>query len=129
MIPATFSSKLILNVGADLALLDSREQLLRSAGYIVESVGSIWAAIYRYRTRNFNLIVICHSIAEPDRRCLTSLIRAYDFTAPVVFVAASSEPDTDCFADVTSESASCELLRSVSGALQRPWGPITNPLT
>jgi CheY-like chemotaxis protein len=115
MIPATFPSKLVLNVGEDPVLLDTREQLLRSVGYIVESVGSISAAINRYRTRNFDLVVLCHSVAEPNRRCLMSLIRAYDSSTPVIFV--SSWEDTDCFADVTSECAPSEFLSSVSGAL------------
>jgi hypothetical protein len=58
---------LILSVGRDLALLDTRDAMLRACGYIVESELSEKQAINHFRAGDFDLVLLCHSIASQDR--------------------------------------------------------------
>ena len=57
---------LILNVGQDPSLLETRSALLRAAGYIVESVLSIRESISHFQAGDFDLVVLCHTIPQKD---------------------------------------------------------------
>jgi CheY-like chemotaxis protein len=92
------SATLVLNVGRDSPLLDTRAMLLRSAGYIVESTPSMADAIHRFRTGDFDLVILCHSIPEQDRQRLIDLIREEGSSTPVIFISSTAAPPTPRFA-------------------------------
>ena len=115
---------LILNVSYDQSLLDSRELVLCSVGYAVESTSSIEDALRRFRARHFHAVLIGHSVPERDRRHFISLIRQHNPSVPVVFVSNECEPIDDPSADITTVNHPERLLESMSVALrtavQRP---------
>lgn len=112
------SATLILSVGYDPVLLGTRRLLLQSAGYIVESSGSVENAIYRFRTGDFDLVVLCHSMPEQERRRLLHLIRDYGSATPVIFIS-SAEPSPDGFSDLSIENHPAALLDAVRAMLLR----------
>jgi DNA-binding response OmpR family regulator len=109
---------LILNVSYDESLLDSRELVLNSAGYAVESTRSIEEALTRFRERHFHLVLIGYTVPELDRKQFVSLIRQHDPSVPVVFISSEGEPIDDPSVDITTVNHPEKLLQSVSVALR-----------
>jgi hypothetical protein len=54
----------ILSIGDDSVLLYSRRLVLETAGYSVESARAVLPAIEQILQRRFELILLCHSVAE-----------------------------------------------------------------
>jgi CheY-like chemotaxis protein len=98
--------------------LDSRELILRSVGYAVESTSSIEGALKRFRARHFHCVLIGYSVPERDRKRFISLIRQHNPSVPVVFVSTEGEPTEEPSADITTVNHPETLLQSVSVALQ-----------
>ena len=92
------SPTIILSVGENLTLLETRNMVLRAAGYIVESARSLKQAIDQCRAREFNVVIMCHSVSSRDRDCLTSWIRASGSLTSVVSVSRNLGQGDD-FAD------------------------------
>jgi len=110
---------LILAVGQDPTLLDSRNAILRAAGYTVAPSLSIQHAIDQFRAGDFDLVVLCHSMHPDDRQRLTSLIRASGSQTPVLSVVAISGHDPDAFADAVLPSDPRDFLRDLHDVLQK----------
>lgn len=108
---------LILSVGEDSALLESRSSVLRLAGYAVESEVSVRRARERFVEGDFDLVLLCHSISPKDRDRLISSIRASGSRTPIVFIAALESEVPDGLADATVENAPTELLRGIEEVL------------
>lgn len=119
MTPRGTSSTCILNVGSDAALVQSREVLLRSAGYLVESASSIEDAIRRLRAGDFDLVVLCHSISPAETKRLIFRIRSGGSGTPVISVAADSRPYPDPFANLTVGGSPDALFCAVDAVLQQ----------
>jgi CheY-like chemotaxis protein len=115
---------LVLSVGLDPVLLATRNQVLKSAGYIVVSAASVAEAVDRFRSGDFDLLVLCHSIPAIERGRLTCLIRASGSRIPVVAVSAR-QYQWDDFADVTLDHDPQELLRGVKAVLLGQAGAST----
>ena len=92
------SPRIILNIGENLTLLETRNMILRAAGYIVESARSLKQAIDHCLTREFDVVIMCHSVSSKDRDCLTCWIRASGAHTAVVFVPGNLGQSDD-FAD------------------------------
>ncbi len=107
---------IILNVGQDPVLLETRSLVLCAGGYTVESC-SIGEAINRFRAADFDLVVLCHSVPQRDREHLICLIRDCGCSTPVLFVAASSADCPDRLANASSRSNPQELLQSIGNVL------------
>ncbi len=65
-------NRLLLSIGADLHLLETRELVLRSVGYQVRSVGEMMFSVDRSPV-HADLVLICHSV--PRSRVLPLLDR------------------------------------------------------
>jgi DNA-binding response OmpR family regulator len=109
---------LILNVGQDSALLNTRTLILQAAGYSVQAACSIHQAIEDFKAADFDLVLLCHSLALQDRSRLVALIRASGSRIPVVTIAGSGQ-EADPFADVTVESAPEKLFLCISQVMQK----------
>jgi len=109
--------KLILAVGREPALLEYRSQILRRAGYIVDSEYSVKDAINRFKHGDFDLVLLCHSIPVQERNRLISSIRAFGSLTPIVAVAHLHARAPDAFADAMVEDAPEKLLSGIEGAL------------
>jgi CheY-like chemotaxis protein len=108
---------LILNVGQDPSLSETRSSLLRAAGYIVESVLSIKEAIGHFQAGDFDLVLLCHTIPQKDRDRLACLIRASGSRTPIVTVAGTSGQAKDIIVDATIESSPKKLLSGIKEIL------------
>lgn len=109
----------ILNVGQDPMLLDTRSIILRSAGYTVESAWSVKQAVTQFLAGDFDGVILCHSIPVKDRDRLTCLIRASGSLTPVIAVS-ESPSQCDSFADATIEPDPKKLLRGIKEVFDRP---------
>ena len=112
------SSTLILAVGQDSAILNSRSSVLRTAGYAVELSMSVKQAIERFRERHFDLVVLCHSLPLEDRLILVKLIRASGSQVPVLTVSPADFGSED-LENPTVGSHPSELLDGVEEVLTR----------
>ncbi len=110
---------LILAVGQDYVLLDTRSSVLRAAGYLVESAFTLPQAINGFEQGDYDMVLLCHSIPLQDRDRLTSAIRASGSRIPVVVVAPASQQDCSRgFADAVLESDPKSLLHGVEKVLR-----------
>jgi CheY-like chemotaxis protein len=110
---------LILAVGQDPTLLDTRNLILRSAGYMVEPARSIGQAISHFRAGDFDLVVVCHSVPAQDRDRLASLIRTSGSATPIVCISAMTGEQHDAFADAIIESDPRMLLCGIKEVLAK----------
>jgi len=121
----------ILMVGRDRVLLETRTQVLRSAGYTVVTAYTPRQAIDEFVRGDFDLILLCHSIPGDTRERLVHVLREYASRTPIVSVA-SFDGQFDGFADATVENDPNLLInrlrellhrpRSTSGRKQKPTG-------
>ncbi len=112
------SQTLVLSIGADPAVLDARNHLLRSAGYIVVSAISIKEAVRLFQNGDFDLIILCDTLPAIDRERLACFVRASGSRIPI---AAISGACSECnrFADVGIEDDPVEFLAGVRSLLVR----------
>jgi DNA-binding NtrC family response regulator len=74
--------KRILSVSHDPSLLSTRERILRSAGFEVESTLSIDQAIKSIEMARFDLILIGHTVPILERKELIEYSRHRDPSVP-----------------------------------------------
>ena len=107
---------LILSVGLDQMLLDTRALVLQSAGYIVVTAFSIKEAAVRFQDGDFDLVLLCRSIPAEERESLTIWIRASGSRIPVVSV--SGNPgEQDARSSATIDSDPKALLTGIEEML------------
>jgi PleD family two-component response regulator len=92
-----------LAVGSDSPLLETCNQVLRSDGHTVVSALSIEQASKEFAARDFDLVVLCHSIPEQERERFTKAIHSRTPNTLVVLVSqrlAGKDPFTDATVDL-----------------------------
>ncbi len=112
----------VLSVGLDPHLLDSRSLVLQSAGYLVVTADSIKQAVDRFEEGDFDLVLLCQSIAAKEKDRLTGWIRASGSGVPVVFVSGNLDPG-DVTAGVTVGSDPQALLWGIREVLINAKAP------
>jgi CheY-like chemotaxis protein len=110
------SRTIILSVGENLTLLETRNIILRATGYIVESARSVKQAIDHCLARDFDVVIICHSVSSKDRDCLSCWIRASGSLTPVVSVSRNLGQGDD-FADANLGHEREKLLSGIKDVL------------
>jgi CheY-like chemotaxis protein len=110
------SRPVILSVGENRLLLEARNIILRAAGYMVESARSLKQAIDHCLTRDFDVVIMCHSVSSKDRDCLTCWIRASGSLTRVVSVS-KNRGQGDDFADANVEHEPEKFLRGIRDVL------------
>lgn len=115
---------LVLAVGHDPVLLETRSQVLQAAGYTVVPELSLKKAVAKFRGGDFDLVLLCHSIPTQDRERLTRLLREHTSRTPIVSVSCSVN-GLDSFADATIGTDPRELLVGLRELLveKRPMVP------
>src|SRR5690348_3227122 len=109
---------LILMVGRDRILVETRSQVLRAAGYSVVATFTPRQAIDEFVKGDFDLVLLCHSISGDGRERLVKVLREYTSRTPIISVAAFSG-QFDGFADGTIESDPSLLLAGLREVLHR----------
>ena len=110
------SLTIVLSIGFDPSLLETRSLVLQSAGYMVESASSLKEAVNRFQSGDFDLVLLCHSVPRKDRDHLTSLIRASGSRIPIVSIAGNLG-ERDAFANATLEDGPNNLLAGIRDVL------------
>lgn len=110
------SPRIILSVGENVTLLETRNMILRAAGYIVESARSLKQAIDHCLAREFDVVIMCHSVSSKDRDCLTCWIRASGAPTAVVSVPGNLG-EIDLFADANLEHEPERFLSGIKDVL------------
>jgi len=108
----------ILMVGRDRLLMETRSQVLRGAGYTVVASFSPLQAIDKFATGDFDLVLLCHSIPAGDRERVAGVIREHTSRTPVVSVA-SFDGQYDPFADATIENDPNVMIKDLQELLRR----------
>lgn len=108
----------VLAVGYDPLLLDTRSRVLQNAGYTVVSARSLRQALTQFHEGDFDLVVLCHSIPEEDRRQFACLIREHSSCTPIVFVS-SGLGQYDRTADLTTENNPDDFISALREILSR----------
>lgn len=108
----------ILSVGLNPVLLETRKVVLGAAGYIVESAMSVGGAGARFAGGDFDLVLLCRSLPAEDRELLAGLVRTSGSTIPVVTVGRGRGPsvatrDGAKVGELTIEGGMKELLGAV----------------
>jgi CheY-like chemotaxis protein len=107
---------IVLAVGRDPSLLKTRNLVLQSAGYMVESASSVKEAVDRFQSGDFDLVLLCHSVPRKDRDRLTSLIRTSGSLTPIVSIAGNLG-ECDAFATATLEDGPSNFLARIRDVL------------
>jgi CheY-like chemotaxis protein len=109
---------LVLAVGRDPVLLETRSQVLQGAGYTVVPELSLKKAVVRFRDGDFDVVLLCHSIPGVDRERLVRSIREHTSRTPIVSIA-TTLGQRDLFADATLDSDPGELLNGLHDVLSK----------
>ena len=99
----------VLAVGLEPLLLGTQSAEWNSAGYLVQSAGSIREAINHFKVGDFDLVLLGNPISAENRERLTLLICATGAQTPVVLMESRSA-DLDSLADATLKNDSSEIL-------------------
>jgi CheY-like chemotaxis protein len=112
---------LVLSVSLDPMILNTRNLILQSAGYMVVSVTSIKEADFLFQGDDFDLVILCHTLPQQDRERLTSLIRASGSRVPICAVSEAAF-DFDAFADAGLGKSPVEFLKTIGDLLDKRTG-------
>lgn len=110
---------LILSIGSDPRILDTRELILRSAGYPVVSAVSIREAVYLLKDSDFDAVILCHSLPIKDCERLISAVRASGSRIPIGCVSGGAPIETSSFADGLLDKEPVAFLQDLERLLDR----------
>ena len=111
----------VLMVGRDRVLAETRSQVLRTAGYIVVPAFNPRQAIDEFLRGDFDLVLLCHSIPADTGKRLVSVLREHTSRTPIVSVA-SFDGQFDGFADATIENDPYLLINGLREVLRQRKG-------
>lgn len=117
---------LILAVGQDPMVLGTRCSILRSVGYLVQPASSTAEAIHLFRNADFDLLLLCHSVAIPDRDRIVKAIRSTGSRVPIYTISSASGDFRADQADGILPSTPQEMIKglaAVSGATSHSKTP------
>lgn len=106
----------VLAVGVDAWLLTTQSPIWKSAGYIAVSAASIKEAIDFFKTGDFDLVLMGHSIPVESKKRLAHLIRATGAQTPVVSIE-KSPVTCEPFADATIHNDSRAVFAGIGKLL------------
>jgi len=69
------AKKRILSLATDSSLLTLRAMILQAAGYEVHSASNLLQVIEAYKSGDFDLVLIGHTISEKEKRRIASKLR------------------------------------------------------
>jgi DNA-binding response OmpR family regulator len=111
---------LVLSVGSDPKLLQSRNLVLLTAGYAVRVATNAGDAINIFRSADFEVVVICHSIPEEERLRLIADMREENASAKIVVIRKNGQLSARLADEaVHSMDGAEQLLAAIASALRR----------
>jgi CheY-like chemotaxis protein len=109
---------LLLSAGRDPSLLKERNAKLLAAGFKVASATDSYEVVEKLLNGDFDLVLLCNSMAEQDRERLARIITTYTPSTPVVFISSAQEAERD-LGDGPVRCCPEQLLATVTDSLQR----------
>ena len=76
----------ILSVGRDPDALNKRSAFLAAAGYAIVSVTEMPKAAEKIANEEFDLVILCNSLVEEDRRQLVNMILRHRPFMPLILI-------------------------------------------
>jgi len=104
----------ILSISYDDTLLQTRQLLLETRGYDVTSSFGFTESLEHCRQKHWDLIIIGHSIPNPDKRALITQFRR-NCQAPVLALRRFGEPDLEGADHSITPDQPEQLLNMVDG--------------
>lgn len=77
---------LVLSFSIDPTLLETRNRILKDAGYTVIPAFSTEDAENKFLEGDFDLAILCHSIPTHDRQYLSQIIHQRSPSTPVILI-------------------------------------------
>ncbi|MGA9670695.1 MAG: hypothetical protein WBQ94_15905 [Terracidiphilus sp.] len=108
----------ILAVGLAAEHLAAQTSLVGSAGLVIVPVWSIREAIEHFKTGDFDLVLLGHSLAAESKERLASLIRKSGSRTPVISIG-NSAGDSDPYADATLRNEPASLHAGIADFLAK----------
>lgn len=113
---------LLLSAGHDADLLKHRNTQLAAAGFKVASATDSCEVVDKLLNGDFDLVLLCDSMPDEDRRRLARIIGRYTPSTPVLFI--SSESSNEYEPSIRTVKCHPEqLLAAVAGSLQHRGSP------
>jgi CheY-like chemotaxis protein len=113
----------VLHLGREPALLETRSQILKNAGYSVIPASSVEAGLRTLRLFGFDVVLICHSVFAADRERFIRSVRKHNPLTPLVLVSDAPVGSLEgC--DVTIENDPQTLVRKLPLVLQMRRGRV-----
>ncbi len=109
---------LILSAGRDPGLLKKRNSVLAANGYQIAEALDCYEVVEKLLNGHFDLVLLCNSMPEEDRRRLARIIGLYTPSTPVVLISEGPNQDQERLGERTVECRHEQLLQVVTGSLR-----------
>ena len=111
----------ILSIGYDPHLMSIRSVLLKDTGYVVDEAYDRAAALSRAQCDSVDALLICHTVATPDKRWLIANVRAKRRLMPILCLTTGihEAPEEGCIAVANDPEELLSALESAMGYLCR----------
>ena len=109
---------LVLSVSRDPALAETRRQIMRELGCVVEIAPTPHEAMRAFLDGDFDLVLLCQTLSPAEKRKLVARMKSERPSVPIISVRTSGdsyEPLVDGF--LQSMDGPTKLLSCVAGAL------------
>lgn len=107
----------ILSVGYDSGLMASRSMLLRHAGYEVKDATSPREALQFAQSDQLDIILICHTVREAERKELITIVRTQRRLVPILCLRDSDYSTGSVDGCKLVSNAPAELVAAVGSAV------------
>ena len=107
----------VLSVGYDRNLMLSRSLLLRNSGYEVTEAYSRHLAMAMVRSEGFDLLLICHTVSDNEKRALISAVRKQLLLIPILCMSESDFLPAPLEGSTMVSNAPVELLAAIDSAV------------
>ena len=102
--------KVVLAVGVDSSMLAAHSVEWGAAGFVVLPVTTMSEAFEHFRTGDFDLVLLGHSLPVESKERLTCLVRSSGSRTPVLAIADASD-NCDTFASGTVRNDANSMLQ------------------
>ena len=109
----------ILSAGREPQLSRKRDQALIAAGYNVVSANNSPEIINKLFNGDFDAVILCNSIPNEERRRLSSIIKSYSPSTPVILLAEMQGRKYD-YGTVTTDATPEQIVATVHATFTKP---------
>src|SRR5436305_3667177 len=112
----------VLDAGRDPYHSRKRDQALAAAGYKVVTAHNSPDIINNLFDGDFDVVILCNSLPNDERRRLAGIIKSYSPSTPVIVLADTAESAEYDYGTLTSNSSPAWIVSAIRAVTE------TNPL-